>query len=192
VRRLFEPTGLPVLQAGSGQIAGTVTDQSDAPMPGVTVRVSGEDTVRPMVAVTDPTGHYQFPIVPIDTYTMSFDSPGFKRVVRTGIIIETGFDAEVNAQLEPLEGSASALPAAGGQLLDEFRTARAAIQQEADGRIESRRQELVTALEALLDEYTKAGRLDEAVAIRDFLRAGLPGAGGGTVRIVGGSLSIVR
>ena len=44
---------------------------------------------------------------------------------------------------------------------------RASIQQQ----IEAKHAETVKRLEALQDEYTKAGKLDEAVAIRDFLRS---------------------
>jgi beta-lactamase regulating signal transducer with metallopeptidase domain len=63
----------------------------------------------------------------------------------------------------------------GQQLVEAFEKDRAAIQQEADKKVESRREAAVKALEALQDQYAKAGKLDEAVAIRDFLRAGGPG-----------------
>jgi len=52
------------------------------------------------VEVTQASGRYEFPIVPIGTYTVAFELTGFKKVVRTNVIIETGFQAEVNAQLE--------------------------------------------------------------------------------------------
>jgi hypothetical protein len=44
---------------------------------------------------------------------------------------------------------------------------RASVQQQ----IEAKQAETLKRLEALQDEYTKAGKLDEAVAIRDFLRS---------------------
>ena len=69
----------------------------------------------------------------------------------------------------------SALPADVRQLVEGYDADREAIQQEADRKIEERRATVVKALEALQDQYTKAGKLDEAVAIRDFLRAGGPG-----------------
>ena len=69
------------------------------------------------------------------------------------------------------------LPADGRDLLERFETDRTAIQREADERLDARRGELIKALEALQEQYTKAGRLDEAVAIRDYLRAGPPGTG---------------
>jgi beta-lactamase regulating signal transducer with metallopeptidase domain len=66
------------------------------------------------------------------------------------------------------------LPAEGQQLLKGFDADREAIQLEAEQKIEARLQALVKALEEMQEQYTKAGRLDEAVAIRDFLRSGLP------------------
>jgi hypothetical protein len=161
-------------QVANGQIHGLVTDQSGEALAGVRVMLESDALVRSMVDVTATSGRYEFPIVPVGTYTVSFELAGFKRVVRTNVIIETGFKAEVNARLGPPE---AAIPPEGQQLVDRFQAARDQIQREADQRIEAQRQALIGALEALLDQYTKAGRLDEAVAIRDFLRSGLPGGG---------------
>ncbi|HEX7779412.1 MAG TPA: M56 family metallopeptidase [Vicinamibacterales bacterium] len=62
------------------------------------------------------------------------------------------------------------LPADGRQLVETFNADRRAIQQEAEKRIVERREALVKALQDLQEQYTKAGKLDEAVAIRDYLR----------------------
>lgn len=70
------------------------------------------------------------------------------------------------------------LPADGQQLLEGFETDRKAIQEEADKKIEDRRAAVVKGLEDLQAQYAKEGKLDEAVAIRDFLRAGGPGLRG--------------
>jgi len=87
-------------QVTNGQIQGRVTDETGAAVPGVTVTLESPALIRPMVEVTQTSGRYEFPIVPIGTYTVSFELTGFKKVVRTGVVIETGFQAEVNAQLE--------------------------------------------------------------------------------------------
>jgi beta-lactamase regulating signal transducer with metallopeptidase domain len=67
------------------------------------------------------------------------------------------------------------LPAEGRQLLEKYETEREAIRQEIEKRIAERREALIKSLQDLQDQYTKAGKLDEAVAIRDFLKAGGPG-----------------
>jgi hypothetical protein len=67
------------------------------------------------------------------------------------------------------------LPEDGEKLLESFENDSKAIQEEANRKMEERRASAVKALEALQEQYTKAGKLDEAVAIRDYLRSGGPG-----------------
>jgi len=63
------------------------------------------------------------------------------------------------------------LPADGQELVKAFESDRDAIQREVEEKIAARREALVKSLEALQDQYTKAGKLDEALAVRDYLRA---------------------
>jgi hypothetical protein len=67
------------------------------------------------------------------------------------------------------------MPADGLALLDAYEKDREVIQKEVDQKLVARREAAVKALEALQDQYTKAGKLDEAVIIRDYLRSGGPG-----------------
>jgi ElaB/YqjD/DUF883 family membrane-anchored ribosome-binding protein len=69
------------------------------------------------------------------------------------------------------------LPEDGQKLLENMDADLKSIQDEAEQKMEARRASATKALEALQDQYTKAGKLDEAVAIRDYLRAGGPGKG---------------
>jgi beta-lactamase regulating signal transducer with metallopeptidase domain len=64
------------------------------------------------------------------------------------------------------------LPADGQKLLQGFETDRESIQKEADQKIEARKASLVKQLTDLQNEYAKAGKLDEAIAIRDYIRSG--------------------
>ena len=81
--------------------------------------------------------------------------------------------------------TAESLPADGRQLVDQFDADRTAIEREADQKVEALRADIVKKLEGLQQEYAKAGKLDEAVAIRDFLRSGLPRTGRYTIRYQG-------
>ena len=64
----------------------------------------------------------------------------------------------------------------GQKLIQGFEADREAIQKEVDQKIQARREAVIKELERLQDQYAKAGKLDEAVAIRDYLRAGGPPA----------------
>src|SRR5688572_20073772 len=113
-------TVLTVVMAGSasaqatGSIFGKVTDASGGVLPGVTVTVSGPTLQAPLVNVTQESGAYQFPIVPVGTFSVKFELTGFKTVTRPNIVIVTGFNApldmkmEVGAMSEELTVSAAA------------------------------------------------------------------------------------
>ena len=58
------------------------------------------------------------------------------------------------------------------------RPSRNAIEAEADKKIATRREALANEFQDLQERYTKAGKLEEATAIRDFIRAGMPGLEG--------------
>jgi beta-lactamase regulating signal transducer with metallopeptidase domain len=67
------------------------------------------------------------------------------------------------------------LPADGEELLKGYDADREALQKELEQKITARRAALEKAFTDLQEKYTKAGKLDEAVAIRDFIKAGMPG-----------------
>jgi Carboxypeptidase regulatory-like domain len=83
-----------------GSIFGKVTDPSGGVLPGVTVTVTGPALQAPLVAVTSENGTYQFPSVPIGTFTVSFELASFKKAQRPNVVITTGFNAGVDQKLE--------------------------------------------------------------------------------------------
>jgi hypothetical protein len=85
---------------GSGSIFGKVTDSSGAVLPGVTVTVTGTGLQQPLVQQTAESGAYQFPTVPVGTYSVAFEMTGFKKGVRNDVIITIGFNAGIDQKLE--------------------------------------------------------------------------------------------
>jgi len=85
---------------GMGSIFGKVTDATGAVMPGVTVTVTGTGLQRPRVAVTTESGAYQFPNIPIGTYTVTFELEGFKKAIRPDIVLVAGQNAGIDQALE--------------------------------------------------------------------------------------------
>src|SRR4030095_12570479 len=77
-----------------------VVERTGGVMPGVTVTVTGPALQRPLVAVTTESGAYQFPSVPIGTFTVTFELASFKKSVRPNVIITTGFAAQIDQKLE--------------------------------------------------------------------------------------------
>ncbi|HET7618372.1 MAG TPA: TonB-dependent receptor [Vicinamibacterales bacterium] len=95
---LIAPAALAQQQTGS--ISGKVTDNSGAVLPGVTVTVASPVLLQPQVATTSQTGTYNFARLPIGTYDLTFELAGFRTVVRKGVQIEIGFNAQINQQLD--------------------------------------------------------------------------------------------
>ena len=85
-------------QVSGGSIAGTVTDEQKAVLPGVTVTIQGSD--RTLTAVTDESGKFRFLNQPPGAYTVTFDLSGFAKMVREGIVVAVGREADINVQLK--------------------------------------------------------------------------------------------
>jgi hypothetical protein len=84
----------------TGDISGRVADNTGAVLPGVTVTATSPVLITPLTAVTSSTGTYQFPRVPIGTYTVRFELPGFSTLVRENVTVTIGFNATINADLQ--------------------------------------------------------------------------------------------
>ena len=87
-------------QQQTGEIFGRVVDNSGAVLPGVTISVQGPALIQPRVVVTSETGTYRVPEMPIGEYSVSFELPGFRKVVIEAIRVTIGFRAQVNATLQ--------------------------------------------------------------------------------------------
>ena len=72
---------------------------------------------------------------------------------------------------------AESLPDDVKALIDEFSADQEAIRTEAEQKVKARREATITSLQNLQEQYTREGKLDEAIAIRNYLRAGGPGTG---------------
>jgi beta-lactamase regulating signal transducer with metallopeptidase domain len=68
-------------------------------------------------------------------------------------------------------GGSSSLPPEGQNLLSQYRSEDAAARREFEQAQATRRDKLMSQLRDLQDRLTKEGKLDEAVAVRDYLRA---------------------
>jgi Carboxypeptidase regulatory-like domain/TonB-dependent Receptor Plug Domain len=78
-------------QRTTGELVGTVSDSSNAVLPGVTVTLHGPTLPSAgITAVTTATGTYRFPNLPPGTYSVEATLSGFSTVTRTGIQVGVG------------------------------------------------------------------------------------------------------
>lgn len=85
--------------SSTGSISGEVQDSQGGVLPGVTVTATSPAQIGALTSVTNEAGNYRFPSVPPGTYQINFELPGFQTVVREGIRVTLGFNAQVNVQL---------------------------------------------------------------------------------------------
>lgn len=93
------PTGL-FAQSSTGTITGTVTDQTGAVLPGVTVTLSSTALIRGAdTTTTSESGMYKFIALSPGSYDLKFELSGFGPISRPEIRITANFIAKVDVAL---------------------------------------------------------------------------------------------
>jgi hypothetical protein len=85
--------------AANGAIEGTVVDDSGAVLPGVTVTITGVDTGAERVVVTNDSGLYRVPLLPLGVYQVAAELQGFKKYERSGVSLVAGQTAVIDVTL---------------------------------------------------------------------------------------------
>jgi len=86
--------------ASTAQITGTVTDQSGAVLPGAEVTATQTDTGISRNALSNETGTYVLPNLPVGPYRLEVSLPGFRSYVRTGIVLQVNSNPVINVTLQ--------------------------------------------------------------------------------------------
>jgi hypothetical protein len=81
-------SGLLFAQTDRGSITGTVRDPGGAIIAGVNVSTSNVATGFQYSTITSSTGNFTLPSLPVGTYQVTVESPGFNRFIRRGITIQ--------------------------------------------------------------------------------------------------------
>jgi hypothetical protein len=85
----------------SGTIEGTVKDESNAVLPGVTVTVTSPQLqVGQLVQVADSAGSYKFVDLPAGTYRLKAELTGFSSAIREDLRLTVGFNARIDLTLK--------------------------------------------------------------------------------------------
>lgn len=87
-------------QAIDGVITGRVEDTSGARIPGVTITLKSPAIQGERTLVSDEGGNYRFNALPPGTFNVKYELPGFKTLIRQGIIVEGGKTVTLNIALE--------------------------------------------------------------------------------------------
>ncbi|MGH9665516.1 MAG: carboxypeptidase regulatory-like domain-containing protein, partial [Bryobacteraceae bacterium] len=84
----------------TASLGGTVHDPSGSAVPGAQVRIANAGTAAVISLKTDQNGHFLAPSLPPGAYSVSIMASGFKRLDRTGVVLQVDQTAEMNFSLE--------------------------------------------------------------------------------------------
>ena len=84
----------------TAQISGTVADQTGAVLPGVEVTATQAETGFTRTVVSNETGSYVLPNLPVGPYRLEAGLPGFRTFAQTGIVLQVGGNPVINIRLE--------------------------------------------------------------------------------------------
>src|SRR5260370_18223205 len=98
---LFGFTGDMVGETGAtGALKGTVTDPSGSVVPGVTMKVTSNETGQTRTAITQSNGTYLVPLLPLGEYRLETSAKGFKTVTFQNIPIHVTETALLDIPLQ--------------------------------------------------------------------------------------------
>jgi len=88
-----------VAQETTATILGTATDSSGGVLPGVSITVRHLGTSLTRTVVTDSEGRYRAPALPVGSYEITAQLPGFQTVVRSGVVLTVAMEAVLNMMM---------------------------------------------------------------------------------------------
>ena len=99
-------------------ISGKILDPSEAVIPGVSVVISNVETGVRQTTTTNSDGFYSLPALPPGQYQIEVHQSGFRPVLRSGLILETGKALEIDLKLELGEQSTAVMVSESGLHVD--------------------------------------------------------------------------
>jgi hypothetical protein len=91
----------------AAELAGVVTDQAGAVIPGVTVSATNTQSGVASITISNETGSYRFAALGAGTYRINAELPGFRTQSYTSVSLAGAMRIRLNFVLQPGEGKAS-------------------------------------------------------------------------------------
>src|SRR5262249_50868081 len=86
-------------QTFSGQISGVVRDTTGAGIPGVTLTARNAGTNFTRTIISNESGVYVMPAIPIGTYDITAELSGFQTQIRKGVTLQVDDSLRINFDL---------------------------------------------------------------------------------------------
>ena len=84
----------------TAQINGVVQDSSGAVLPGVEITATQTQTGVSRMTVSNETGLYTLPNLPLGPYKLEASLPGFRAFAQSGLVLQVGDNLRINVTLQ--------------------------------------------------------------------------------------------
>lgn len=122
VAATFSALAFGQASAINGQITGTVTDASGAPVADAKVKATNLQTGYSQDASTIGSGLFRLTLLPLGTYSLTVDASGFAPYKQTGIEINAGSSATIDVPLQVKGTATEIVVSAAAPIVDSGRT----------------------------------------------------------------------
>src|SRR4051794_40014574 len=97
---LVASTALAQTQSINGSIRGRVVDETGSPVAQTSVSAENADTGFVRSTSSSDEGYYDLPNLPIGSYSVTIQKPGFETQRHTGVTLNAGSEAVIDGQLK--------------------------------------------------------------------------------------------
>ena len=80
----------------TGSVFGNVSDAQAATVPGAIVKLTSSDTGAVRQSVSDNSGGFVFTLLPVGSYNLTVEQPGFRKYERRGILLQANENIRVD------------------------------------------------------------------------------------------------
>ena len=105
-----------------GSIEGIVTDPSGAVIPGVALRVTNLSTLATFSTTTNELGLFRFPVLPVGSYELVAEHPGFASLIQKNVAISIGAEISLTLSLSLATGTETVRVSSATPLLESTRS----------------------------------------------------------------------
>jgi hypothetical protein len=114
--------GLALNAQQSGEIRGKITDDKGEILPGVSITATSPRLQGTRAALSDRNGDFRLPLLPVGTYSLTFELGGFEKYVISAQDVRLGFTVDIPVKLKPAVVTEAVIVTAPAPLIDKTKT----------------------------------------------------------------------
>jgi len=84
----------------TGEVRGRIAEEKGEALPGAAVTARSPNLQGLRTAVSDRSGYFLLPLLPVGTYSLTFELPGFEKLTLEGLDVRLGFTASLSIVLK--------------------------------------------------------------------------------------------